>query len=238
MVLTLIRGIFSETILSNFGLGDRILVCHSEEPLSFVESVRDFHEKLTPSPIRRNSIKKKEELNLSSLKFGKRDVILDAIRSISVKVGVHPDITVDIDNSIPFRDAFIDKTCTICDACTEVCKTGALKKDLDKINFIYGYCIACGLCKEVCPEDAIKLNNVLDFAKLVDLKENGLVESELLECRRCGRPYIAKSALDRISDIIIEGRGGEFDVESHLDLLGYCESCRPLIAFEKVKGDG
>ncbi|MDY6965753.1 MAG: 4Fe-4S binding protein [Halobacteriota archaeon] len=230
---------FSETVLENFGLGGRILSLEFEDAEKFAGDVREFYERLKPSPIRRDSTKDKNdlELNLGLYRYGKRDVILDAVRSISLKTGLSPDTTVKIDEKIPFRDVFIDESCTICDACKGICKTEALRKDMDRINFAYGYCIACGLCEEICPEDAIKLSSVLDFAKLLDLEgeSESLVESEMVECKKCGRPYITRSALDRMSDIIGETGGGEFSVEGHLDLLGYCEDCRPLIALKKMK---
>jgi len=114
---------------------------------------------------------------------------------------------------------------------------GAIVKKDGRIDFTYGYCIACGLCEKACPEGALKLERTLDFAKLVDLKESALIESESVKCKKCGKPFITKAALDQMSNIMKKAGGtAQFRLEEQLELLEYCNDCRAVLALEKVLG--
>ena len=111
----------------------------------------------------------------------------------------------------------------------------AIIKMESKIDFIYGYCISCGLCEKACPEGAIRLKKVLDFVKLIDLKESTLAESELIKCEECGKAFITQAALERTSNLIRGSEGtDEFSTEERLGLIKYCEDCRAVRALEKV----
>jgi len=228
---------FSENVLSHFGLGKRILNCDTEDAMDFVKSIKNFCDELKPSPIRRDMLRNRRGPDLTITKFGKRDIILDTVRSISMKTGISPDVVEVIDEEIPFRDISISESCTICNSCSELCKTGALKKDTNKINFMHGYCVACGICESTCPENAIELRPEIDFARLMDINSKLIRESEMVECKKCGRPFITRSALEKVSGVISGGDAHEFGVEDHLDLIRYCDGCRPIIALKKIQVD-
>ena len=219
---------FANTALAAFDLGERVRQIKGclGEPEMFVSSVTDFVEGLSPSPIRN---KKPTKLD----KTAKRNAILSLVHALSVKTGISPNF-VEENTIFPFADITISEKCTICNACMNMCPMNAIIRRDNKVDFIYGYCISCGLCEKACPEEALRLKKVLDFAKLVDLKETTLAESDLIKCEECGKPFITKAALERASNLIQGSEGNdEFSTEERLELLKYCEDCRAVRALEK-----
>ncbi len=219
---------FANMALGAFGLGERVkwIQIDSDEPDTFVNAVMDFVQDLSPSPI-----KEKKQIKLD--KTAKRDVILGLVHALSVKTGISPNF-VEEDTRYPFADITISEKCTICNACMNMCPMNAIITKKNKVNFIYGYCISCGLCEKACPGGALRLKKVLDFAKLIDLKEITIAESELVKCEECGKAFITKAALDHTSNLIRESDiKDEFSTEERLGLLKYCEDCRAVRALEK-----
>ena len=161
------------------------------------------------------------------------------MRSFSVNTGVHPTLIEKI-TQFPFADISIgsNSACTMCNACVNMCRTNALSKEENTINFVYGRCIACGLCERACPEEAIIIEKVLDFSRLVEKEGKKLVESEFITCAGCGKLFMSRSAFERISEILKENEGegevgeGELSVEEKIELLRYCEDCRASKAVE------
>ncbi|MDD5485158.1 MAG: 4Fe-4S binding protein [Methanocellales archaeon] len=220
---------FANMALGAFGLGERVkrIQVNADEPGTFVSAVMSFVQGLSPSPI-----KEKKPIKLD--KTAKRDVILGLVHGLSVKTGISPNF-VEEDTRFPFADIHISEKCTLCNACMNMCPMNAIIRKENKVNFIYGYCISCGLCEKACPEGALRLNKVLDFAKLSDLKEITLAESELVRCEACGKAFITRAALNRTSNLIrgLEGTD-ELSTEERLGLLKYCEDCRAVRALGKV----
>jgi len=220
---------FANMTLGAFGLGERVkrIQVDADEPGTFVSAVADFVQGLSQSPI-----KEKKPIQLD--KTAKRDVILSLVHGLSVKTGISPNF-VEEDTGFPFADITISEKCTICNACMNMCPMNAILRKENKVNFIYGHCISCGLCEKACPEGALKLNKVLDFAKLSDLKEITLAESELVKCEACGKAFITRAALNRTSNLIRGSEGSdELSTEERLGLLKYCEDCRAVRALGKV----
>lgn len=226
---------FVENLLSQFGLGNRVLTLETRDPMVFVESVKDFSKNLEPSPIRRDMIRNRRSPDLEITKLGKRGIIVDTLRSLSLKTGLFPDVIKVNHENIPFRDIFINESCTICNSCSELCKTDALKKDEEKLIFTHAYCIACGICESTCPEKAIVLVPEIDFKRLTHIDAKLMIKSEMVECKKCGKPFITRSALEKISGVVSGGDVHEFGVKDHLDLINYCDKCRPVIALKKIQ---
>ncbi len=219
---------FANMALDAFDLGERVKQIKDEAgaPDIFVSAVTEFVQGLSPSPIRKKGPTKLD-------KTAKRDVILSLVRGLSAKTSISPNF-VEEDTIFPFADITISEKCTICNACMNMCPMNAIIRKDNKVDFIYGYCISCGLCEKACPEGALKLRKVLDFAKLVDLKEITLAESEIIMCEKCGKPFITQAALERVSNLIVESEiKDEFSIEERLGLLQYCEDCRAVKALEK-----
>ncbi|MHC1622999.1 MAG: 4Fe-4S binding protein [Candidatus Methanospirareceae archaeon] len=223
---------FVRTTLSAFELGDRVLLMNDADPFdatAFAKEIGNFTEKLTPSPIRK---KKPEEIDFTK---SKRDILLELMRIFRTKTGVQPTLVVE-NTPFPFADVLIDASkCTLCNACVTLCPTNALSKDETKINFVYGDCVACSICKQACPEEAIELRRVLDFSQLTERSSKKLAEAEFIACAGCGKLFMPKAAFERMVKMIKESEeeeADEFSVEERLELLRYCEQCRPPKALE------
>ncbi|UZE92261.1 MAG: 4Fe-4S binding protein [Methanosarcinales archaeon] len=221
---------FANMALQAFNLGERVkLACsNADRPDAFVQAVIDFAETLGPSPIKREGAVRLD-------KTAKRYAILELMQSLSSKTKMVPE-AIEKDTEFPFACVAIDPSkCTVCNACVSMCPMDAIVKRENKINFVYGYCIACGMCEKACPEDALKVEKILDFAKLVDLKEETIAQSELVRCVKCEKAYITKAALDKTIKILQSvGNTDEFSVEEQIELVKYCEDCRAVIALEKL----
>ncbi len=226
---------FADIMLSEFGLGGRIKVILSSFCMdAFVKSVNDFSEKLTPSPLRSH-----EPVALKNA--SKRHVIMELIRGFSAKTGISSCRILE-ETPHPFANISISPSCTVCGACTAMCPTGALKREIGDIKFIYGYCIACGLCEKACPEKALSMHRVLDMARLIDVSLGSTIfTSEMLMCASCGKPYMTSAAKDRIISSYIENVRSDIKpkeqielIRSHTELLKYCEKCRPAKAAAKM----
>lgn len=224
---------FARMTVSAFDLEERVLLINDAQfdVEEYAKMIADFVKKLKPSHIRS---KKRGEIDFAK---PKRDVLLELIQNLHKKTGVHPTL-IEENTEFPFADVSINSKCTICNACVNLCPTNALSRDANKIAFVYGCCIACGLCERACPEEAIDLKRVLDFSLLVEKEGKKLVESELVACAGCGKLFMSRSAYERIAEILKESEGEgseeELRVEDRLELLRYCEDCRPSKAVEKV----
>ncbi len=223
---------FAQTTLSAFELGDRVLLLNDAQQFDaadFAKEIGDFTEKLSPSPIRK---KKPENIDFAK---PKRDILIELMQTLRTKTGVQPTLIVE-NTPFPFADVLIDvPKCTLCNACVTLCPTNALSKDETKIYFVYGDCVACSVCKQACPEEAIELRHVLDFSQLVERGSKKLAEAEFIACADCGELFMPKAAFERMVKIATEGEGtGDLDREQQLELLKYCENCRPPKAIEWV----
>ena len=229
---------FARKTLSAFGLGDRVLLMDGAQfdAEDFATKITDFVKELSPLPIRK---KKPEPIDFAQ---PKRDILLDLIQSLHMKTGVRPTL-VEEDTQFPFAEVSINSKCTLCNACVTMCPTNVLSKDDDnKINFEYWRCIACGMCLQACPEEAIDLKRVLDFPQLVEKGSRMLIEAEFVACTGCGKLFMPKSAFERMTAILEKGEDvGELSVKERLDLLGYCEKCRPVksveLSLEKLESE-
>lgn len=222
-------------ILDEFKLGDRIIVIRNNNDMkSFAGSVKFFNEHIVPIPPGRHKPVKLTEAS-------NRRILLEIIASLAAKTGITPSSVIE-DTTAPFADISIGASCTVCGACTAMCPTEALKREIGDIKFIYGYCIACGLCTQACPEKALSMHRVLDMARLIDVSGGSTIfTSEMLMCASCGKPYMTSVAKDRTISSYIENVRSDIKpqeqielIRSHTELLKYCEKCRPAKAAAKM----
>jgi|Deesub1362A_J573_1020465.scaffolds.fasta_scaffold00005_295 ferredoxin len=224
---------FARIFQHAFELEDRVMIIEATNPQDFTQMVREFYEKLTPS---------KQFKMLSTVVGNKRADLVRITKSFLQNTGIKPSPLQILD--FPFADILIDKEkCTLCSTCMNMCPTEAIKReDAGKIVFSYSYCIACGLCCEACPEKAITMAKILDLPRLANNERKVLVESELLKCKNCGKPFTTVSSFEKAFSILKDsGSAGEFDLESQRELMLLCENCRPLFALDiyqrKAYGD-
>jgi heterodisulfide reductase subunit A-like polyferredoxin/coenzyme F420-reducing hydrogenase delta subunit len=209
---------FTNLALQAFNLGNRIRVIKAlEDPESFVETLSEFVQGLSPI---------KKEAPSSLKKADKRGAILTILSRFSQRFGT-PDLIKE--TTFPFVKLFINSNCTLCEACSNMCPTNAIKKEENKLKFVYPYCIACTLCEKSCPERAIEAKRILDFKELLNFEEETLLESELVKCKGCGKGFISKRAQQTILSAI-----GKDTVQA--ELLNYCEECKPAQAMKAMMG--
>jgi energy-converting hydrogenase A subunit P len=119
-----------------------------------------------------------------------------------------------------FTDKYIDKSCTNCELCYNLCPSGALSSPRLKnaINFESSKCIKCKLCEDVCETKSIHslpTVNLLDFAKKT---KKELIRFKVAKCYSCG-------AIFTPSD---ENDGGcprcTLEDEDALDLSGFSQA--------------
>ncbi|HEY9206566.1 MAG TPA: 4Fe-4S binding protein [Candidatus Methanoperedens sp.] len=218
-------------IMKEFGLDACIHVMDSDGIESFVKSVTVFSESLTPSPLRKHEPAVFDRTS-------KRHIMMQLISGFAASTGIVPRTVVG-DSEYPFADITINSKCTVCGACTAMCPAGALMREKGSIKFIYGYCIACGLCERACPEKALKMRRLLDLSRLIDTMESTLFESKMMACAACKKPYMTEAAFDRIAGSLIVNVRDDIKTEkqvelirSQVELLKYCEECRPVQAIK------
>ncbi len=131
----------------------------------------------------------------------------------------------------PFGAVKVDtEGCTLCLACVSACPTGALTagEDRPQLGFDESACIQCGLCKNTCPESVITLEPRFDFRPEAG-KRVVLNEEEPFECISCGKPFAAKSTIDKMLETLGD-KHWMFKGDA-MERLKMCEDCRITAQF-------
>jgi ferredoxin len=133
----------------------------------------------------------------------------------------------------PFGRALIDvEGCTLCLACVGACPTGALQDNPERpeLRFQEDACVQCGLCVNTCPEKVIRLEPRLDFTD--EARQAVLVkEEEPYACIRCGKPFGARSSIEKIVALLAQ-KHSMFQDSAAVDRIRMCEDCRVVVQFE------
>lgn len=118
------------------------------------------------------------------------------------------------------------EACTLCLACVSACPADALRDNPDKpeLRFIEAACVQCGICHATCPENAISLEAQLNLLPAA-IQPITLKEEEPFECIGCGKPFAARSTIERISKQLA-GSHRMFDTPDSAKLLQMCDTCR------------
>jgi ferredoxin len=214
---------FADRILNAFGLEKKVKIINRDR---FAEEVDAFYASIDRIP--------HPNVTLTASGNARRYFveILTALSSVFGKGELR------IADELGFAEIAIDRNkCSFCDACGNLCPTGALKKeDMNgNISFNYVDCIACGICEKACPEKAISMSKIFDLSKLLCVAREVLAAPELVNCKMCGSPYISKAAHNRMMQVLKSQAAEGLSVTVQLELLGYCNRCRPKIAAVKAK---
>ena len=133
----------------------------------------------------------------------------------------------------PFGTLTIDTDgCTLCLACVGACPTGALRDNPDRpqLAFVEDACVQCGLCRVTCPENVIALDPRISFAP--EAKQAVVVkEEEPFECIRCGKPFGARSSIERIHAQLASTHS-MFQDQRTIDRIKMCDDCRVVDQFD------
>lgn len=136
----------------------------------------------------------------------------------------------------PFGTIAVDNgKCTLCMACVSACPAKALSGHPDKpsLGIIESNCVQCGLCRVTCPEKAVSLVPRLSFGAEAKTRQV-LKEEEPFCCIRCGKPFAAKSGIERMVERM--SQHSMFKGSGRLDLIRMCEDCRVVAQYELEDG--
>ncbi|MER0237052.1 4Fe-4S binding protein [Fulvimarina sp. MAC8] len=212
-----------DALLSGLGHGaGRVRVVEERDP-DAVEAL--LYEKVTAPEIARGSI---------FAKGSKRDVARTGIQQLA-DAGSRQGDLIELPESAPYGTLHVDKNaCTLCMACVSACPVDALRANPDKpeLRFVESACVQCGICSATCPETAITLEARYNFSTEV-MRPVTLNEDEPAECISCGKPFVARGMLERVSKTLA-GKHWMFQTEERKELLRMCDSCR----LEALAADG
>jgi ferredoxin len=162
---------------------------------------------------------------------GKRAIMRMALSELH-KVAPAPVDTVPLPAGAPFGQVRVDVDgCTLCLACVSACPTGALQDNPERpeLRFQEDACVQCGLCMNTCPEKVITLEPRLNFTD--EARQAILIkQEEPFECIRCGKPFGAKSSIERIA-LRLEGHSMYRSAEA-IERIKMCNDCRVVVQFE------
>jgi len=122
--------------------------------------------------------------------------------------------------------------CTLCLSCVGACPMAALKDNPDKpqLSFTEASCVQCGLCQATCPEKVMALAPRLNFTDAAR-RAQVVKEEEPFECIRCGKPFAARSTIEKIQEKL--AGNPMFSQPGALDRLKMCEDCRVVDMMEE-----
>lgn len=163
---------------------------------------------------------------------GRRTVTMLGLRHLNA-ASPAPATVLPLPDGAPFgRVQVAAAGCTLCLACVGACPTGALLDNPDKpmLSFAQDACVQCGLCRSTCPEKVIALVPEIDFR---DSARGAVVvkEEEPFCCVRCGKPFAAKSSIDKIV-AALAGRHPMFTSPEAANRLRMCDDCRVIDQME------
>ncbi|RKE94255.1 4Fe-4S binding protein [Sulfitobacter guttiformis] len=158
----------------------------------------------------------------------KRGLLVMAFSEMN-RISPTPATTLALSAGAPFGQVVVDgDACTLCQACTGVCPTGALvdNPETPLLRFTESACVQCGLCAATCPEDAIILNPRIDFDAWQTPRQI-LHEEPPFCCISCGTAFATKSGIARVQEKLADHwmfNGAEG--AQRLRVLEMCEDCR------------
>lgn len=136
----------------------------------------------------------------------------------------------------PYGQIEVDtNACTLCLACVGACPADALSDNPERpeLAFTEAACVQCGVCVATCPENAISLDPRYDFTS-APLSPSVLKSEEPFACISCGKPFGAKSSIERV---VARLKGhAMFTNEDQLRLIQMCDVCR-VTAVAREGGD-
>jgi len=98
--------------------------------------------------------------------------------------------------------------------------------DKPMLRFTESLCVQCGLCQSTCPEKVIRIEPRVDFDAW-NAGTKTLKEEEPFCCISCGKPFGAKSSVERVI-AKLEAKHWMFSGPNahRLDIVMMCEDCR------------
>ena len=210
----------AEAVMDGLGYqGGRVAVLVESDPEALETALYDLADLPTASPSRFLPLGEKRTVTR---------LALDHLHSQAPAPVEH----LPLPTGAPFGTLDIDaEGCTLCLACVGACPTGALRDNPDRpqLGFVEDACVQCGLCRVTCPEKVIALEPRISFAP--EAKQTVVVkEEEPFECIRCGKPFGARSSIERIYNQLAE-KHSMFQDSRTIDRIKMCDDCRVVDQF-------
>ena len=166
----------------------------------------------------------KQKINYNLVEFDIKSIVKNKLYIYNIIKNINNN------NILEFNDPIVgfvnvDETkCLLCDACSLMCPTGALKliKNNDNIllKFYHDKCISCGICEKICPYKAIKLEYKYDSKYINNPKL--LANDEIARCRICGKPIGSIKHIKALEKKLRESGVDEWVIQQ----LWLCNECK------------
>lgn len=167
---------------------------------------------------------------------GKRDIARTVISKLNA-AAAKPVEMLALPESAPYGRISIDtEGCTLCLACVGSCPANALADSPERpqVRFTEAACVQCGLCRATCPENVITLEPRFNFTSDA-MTPVVLNEEEPFECISCGKPFGARSTVERVTREL-RGKHWMYQDEERIKVIQMCDNCR-VIALSNSGGD-
>lgn len=158
--------------------------------------------------------------------FDTRRKKLSSILAFLYENSSKKDVLIEEDYLNIFGEVVVDEIkCSLCLACVNHCKIGALTANNLKysLNHTPSICIQCKICEKVCPEKAIKLEPGLLLSDTF-FENKELYRDEPMVCPSCKKEFGSKKSFETVKEKLINA--GLFEEKGAY--LHYCDECRVL----------
>lgn len=170
------------------------------------------------------------EVTYNNFNFENRRKKLSSILKFLFENSNVKDVLIDENYLNIFGEVVVDEdNCSLCLACVNHCKIGALlSNELNySLNHNPSICIQCKICEYVCPEDSISIKSGLLLNEKF-FSVNELCKDEELRCPGCNKVFGSKKIFETVKLKLLESN--LFDSKGKF--LHYCDECRVRRLFE------
>ena len=212
----------ADTVMAGLGYGvGRIVIVETRDP----EELARVLGGLVPT--------KDAEPTEAKIMGRKRQALASALAYLHAHAPKPVDV-LPLPEGSPFGAIKVDVAgCTLCLSCVGACPANALKDnptEKPQLSFLEANCVQCGLCRNTCPEKVITLEPRLSFLPAARTHQV-IKEEEPFQCIRCGKPFGARSSIERIAEKL--KAHPMFAGEGALERLKMCDNCRVVAMAEE-----
>ncbi|WP_137286896.1 hydrogenase iron-sulfur subunit [Halorussus salinisoli] len=232
----------------DLGLGERatFLAPDPDDAEGFAESLDEFVGSLGESPVPAGDYEATGGIadeDRPNPEFDSHGWTLESVRAILE----HSDPEREVIRGLKdFGRMEVTDDCALTPTCTNLCPTDAIRRREGNLEFDHERCVNCGLCEEGCPETAITMHDGLDLSLLPENREGiagedgrpddpawtTVMEGEMRECVRCGKPFTSEASAEKIEGEVGEMVAGLAPDSDH-NVFEYCGDCRARLLFER-----
>lgn len=229
----------------DLGLGERVgfFAPEAGSPEAFVDSLSEFEESLSPSPVPEGEHRAEGTLLHSdheNPEFYNHGWTLESIRAILDHTEPERDVIRGLED---FGRMEVNDACTLTPTCSNLCPTDAIRRTEWGLEFNHENCVNCGLCEEGCPESAITMHDGLDLSLLPENRADEVgegedpawsqtFEGEMLECARCGDPFTSERSAEKIEAEVGDLVAG-LAPNAEESIFNYCPDCRAYLLYDR-----